>query len=350
MVTKLFPEIERVYFIEKYTLIHILEGSGSIQVDFENYFDWQDKAIYLEKGQYIKFLSEDFVVRKIEFPDETMFRNKDVRVLFKHLISLGYIDFAECSDCKSFLDKSVFSKDTEEIIDISSKQWYWQNPFQASKKEYQIIFDVKEVIDEQFPNNLTNSDVVRLINENGVDARTLVQKKIGVSITKLLAKKRLVESKRKIAFTDKNIQEISYEIGFKDAAYFNKVFKNTTGITPSEFRKNFEFKERDTFVQDILDLIKSHHTEQRSLEFYANKMNLAVKTLSKKTRDKLNTSLGQLIRSELISSSKISLAEGVPIQEIAYKMGFEESNHFSNFFKHHTGKTPSEFKSGKYNF
>lgn len=350
MVTKLFPEIDRVYFIEKYTLIHILKGSGSIQVDFENYFDWQDKAIYLEKGQYIKFLSEDFVVRKIEFPDETMFRNKDVRVLFKHLISLGYIDFAECSDCKSFLDKSIFSQDTGKIIDISSQQWYWQNPFQASKTEYRIIFDVKEVIDEQFPNNLTNSDVVKLINENGMDAQKLVHKKIGVSINKLLAKKRLVESKRKVAFTDKNIQEISYEIGFKDAAYFNKVFKNATGSTPSEFRKNFEFKERDTFVQDILDLIKSHHTEQRSLEFYANKMNLAVKTLSKKTRDKLNTSLGQLIRSELISSSKISLAEDRPIQEIAYQMGFEESNHFSNFFKHHTGKTPSEFKSEKYNF
>ncbi len=349
MVTKFFPEIDKVYFIDSYTLIHILKGTGNIQVDFENYFDWQDKAIYLEKGQYIKFLSDDFEVRKIEFPDETMFRNKDVRVLFKHLVSLGYIDFAKCADCKSFLDKSVFSKDTQEIIDISSKQWYWQNPFNASKNEYQIIFDVKEVIDEQFCNNLTNSDLVRLINENGVDAQALVHKKIGLSINKLLGKKKLVESKRKIAFTDKNIQEISYEMGFKDAAYFNKVFKKSTGTTPSEFRMNFDFKERDTFVQDIIGLIKSHHKQQRSLEFYADKMNLAVKTLSKKTRDKLNTSLGQLIRNELIVSSKLKLAEDMPIHKIAYQMGFEESNHFSNFFKHYTGKTPSEFKSEKYN-
>ncbi|TMM59102.1 helix-turn-helix domain-containing protein [Maribacter algarum] len=349
MVTKLLPEIDKVYFIDSYTLIHILEGSGNIQVDFENYFDWENKAIYLEKGQYIKFLSEDFVVRKIEFPDETMFRNKDVRVLFKHLISLGYIDFAECSDCKSFLDKSIFSEDTQEIIDISSKQWYWQNPFQASRSEYQIIFDVKEVIDEQFPNNLSNTDLVKLINENGVDAQALVHKKIGLSINKLLSKKRLVESKRKIAFSDKNIQEISFEMGYKDAAYFNRIFKNTTGSTPSEFRMNFDFKERDTFVQDIIGLIKAYHAEQRSLEFYADKMNLAVKTLSKKTRDKLNTSLGQLIRSELISSSKIRLAEDTPIHEIAYQLGFEEANHFSNFFKHYTGKTPTAFQSEKYN-
>lgn len=350
MVTKLFPEVDKVYFIDKYTLIHILSGRGNIQVDFENYFDWQDKAIYLEKGQYIKFMSDDFVVRKIEFPDETMFRNKDVRVLFKHLISLGYIDFAECNDCKSFLNKSIFSKDTEEIIDISSKQWYWQNPFGATRSEYQIIFDVKEVIDDQFPNHLTNADLAKLIKENGVDAQALVHKKIGLSINKLLGKKRLVESKRKIAFTDKNIQQISYEMGYKDAAYFNRVFKNSTGNTPSEFRVNFDFQRRETFVQDIIALIRSHHKEQRSLQFYADKMNLSVKALSKKTRNKLNTSLGQLIRSELISSSKMRLAENIPIHEIAYQMGFEEPNHFSNFFKHYTGKTPSEFTSKKYNF
>ncbi len=349
MVTKLLPEIDKVYFIDKYTLIHILSGRGNIQVDFENYFDWQDRAIYLEKGQYIKFLSDDFIVRKIEFPNETVFRNKEVRVLFKHLISLGYIDFEECTECQRFLDTSLFSENTQEIIDISAKQWYWQNPFKANKSEYQIIFDVKEVIDEQFPNRLTSADLVKLISENGVDAQALVNKKIGLSVSKLLGKKRLVESKRKIAFTDKNIQEISYEMGYKDAAYFNRVFKNTTGNTPSEFRSNFDFERRDTFVQDIIDLIQSHHKEERSLGFYADKMNLSVKTLSKKTRNKLNSSLGQLIRSELISSSKLRLAENVPVNEVAYQMGFEEPNHFSNFFRHYTGKTPSEFKSKKYN-
>jgi AraC-like DNA-binding protein len=138
-------------------------------------------------------------------------------------------------------------------------------------------------------------------------------------------------------------------MGYKDAAYFNRVFKQTTGYTPSEFRSNFDFERRDTFIQDIINLIQSHHKEQHSLEFYADKMNLSIKTLSKKTRNKLNTSMGQLIRSELISSSKSRLAENMPIHEVAYQLGFEEPNHFSNFFKHHTGKTPSEFKSKKYN-
>ncbi len=77
--------INKIYQIEKHTLIHILSGDGSIQVDFNNYYDWHDKAIFLEKGQYIKFLSDNFVVRKYEFFDEDKFYNNEVRVLFKHL-------------------------------------------------------------------------------------------------------------------------------------------------------------------------------------------------------------------------------------------------------------------------
>ncbi|MGW9684477.1 helix-turn-helix domain-containing protein [Flagellimonas sp. 2504JD1-5] len=349
MVEKLHPELNKVYFINKYTLFHIISGSGTIQVDFKNYNDWQDKAIYLEKGQYIKFFSDDFVVRKIEFPSKTIFEKKEVRVLFKHLISLGYINFNECEECKRYLSNTVFSENTSEIIDISSKQWYWQNPFQASKQEYQIIFDVKEIIDREYYGNFNNNDLSALMLENGYNAQALVKDKIGLSVRALLSNKRLMESKKKIAFTDKSIQEVSYETGYKDPAYFNRVFKNTTGQTPSEFRNDFDYENRDTFAQNLIELLKTHHAEQRNLEFYADKMNLSVKALSKKTRAKMNASLGQLIRNELISTSKKMLVQEASIKDVAYKLGFEEANHFSHFFKNYTGATPTDYRTKKYN-
>lgn len=348
-VEKTTPKVNEVYLIENHTLIHILSGSGSIQVDFKNYFDWQEKAIFLEKGQYIKFLSDDFVVRKIEFSNEITFYNKDVRVLFKHLISLGYIDLMECVECQKFLSESLLNENSANIIDVSSKQWYWQNPFNANKDEYQIIFDTKEIIDKQFYNNLKSVDMVELINEKGYNAQSLFKDKVGLSIKNLIGAKRLIESQKEIAFTEKNIQEISYELGFKDAAYFNRVFKKSTGQSPLQFRENFDYKQRDTFSQDILELLKTHHTEERNLEFYANKVNLSVKALSKKVRAKMNTSLGQLIRAELLNTAKLMLMDGESVTAVAHRLGFEETSHFSNFFKHYTKNTPSAFKSKKYN-
>lgn len=349
IVEKLHPKLNEVYFIKSHTLIHILSGQGSIQVDFKNYGDWQEKAIFLEKGQYIKFLSGDFELRRIEFSDESKFYNKEVRVLFKHLISLGYIDLMECEECKTFLAESLLENNTADIVDISSKQWYWQNPFKANKEEYQIIFDVKDIIDSEYFNGLTSKDLVGLISDRGYNAQALVKNKVGLSVKNLMSAKRLKESQKEIAFTDKNIQEISYDLGFKDVAYFNRVFKNSTFQTPKEFRNNFDFKNRDQFSQHIMELLKEHHQQQRSLSFYADRMNVSVKTLSKKVQSKMNTSLGQLIRLELVNTAKIMLLNGDSVAAISHKLGFEEANHFSRFFKHYSGTTPTQFKNEKYN-
>jgi len=349
-VEKFSPEINKVYQIEQHTLIHILSGNGSIQVDFNNYYDWQQKGIFLEKGQYIKFLSDSFLVRRIVFSDEDKFYNKEVRVLFKHLISLGYIDLNECEDCKRFLSASVLSEDSAtNIIDVSSKQWYWQNPFKANKEEYQIIFDAKEIIDKEYSNSLTNRDLVDLINQRGYNAQTLIKDKIGLSVKSLMSAKKLTESRKEIAFTDKSIQEISYHLGYKDDAYFNRVFKKATGLTPKQFRDNFDFKHRDLFTQDILALLKEYHTQERSLGFYADKMNVSIQTLAKRVQLKMNISLGQLIRLELINTAKLMLIDGESIVHISQNLGFEEPNHFSHFFKHYSGVTPTDFKSKKYN-
>lgn len=344
MVSKLYPELDKVYLINKYTMLHILEGTGGIEVDFKSYHDWKDKLIFLEKGQYIKFLSDNFLVRKIEFRDEEVFRNKDVRVLFKHLVALGYINFNECETCQDYLNNSVFSEQASDIIDISSEQWYWQNPFHVKKEEYHVIFDVKEVIDEQYKNHLSNEAISRIIGLHGYQAQALFKNKIGLSIKSMLNQKRFLETRKEVAFTDKSIKEIAYEHGFKDPAYFNRVFSKVVGQSPNKFRESINFESRDSFLPELYQLLETYHKEQRAIDFYAKKMNLSIKTLSKKVKDRLNITLGQLIRQELINTAKILLQTEISVKEIAYELGFEEASHFSLFFKHHTSQSPSHYR------
>jgi AraC-like DNA-binding protein len=52
----------------------------------------------------------------------------------------------------------------------------------------------------------------------------------------------LVEAKRLLAYTEKTVAEIAYELGFKDAAYFGRFFKRELGCTPGEFRKDARLK------------------------------------------------------------------------------------------------------------
>ena len=343
MVSLFKPPSHKVQFINSYVLYFIKSGSGALEVDFQNYGDWQDKLIYLSPGQYIKFLSPDFEVFSITFPDLATFESPDFRVLFKHLISLGYIDLSRCQDCQRFLSKSAFAKDGRHILDISADQWFWQNPFHADRQQYQVIFDLKEILDQKYQETISGQQLVQALDQQGLNVHQLVRDKLGITVGQMLAQKRNLESKRKIAFTNKSIQEISYESGFKDPAYFNRAFKKNTGETPRQFRANVEHPQRETFINDILELLHSYHHKHHQLGFYADKMNMSVPTLSKKIREKLNTSLGQLIRHEIISSAKKLLQQNLSIKEISYELGFEEPNHFSSFFKHYQGTTPSDF-------
>ena len=344
MVSKFQPELNKMYLIEKHTMLHILKGRGGIEVDFKSYHDWQDKLIFLEKGQYIKFLSENFLVRKIEFQDETVFKNKDVRVLFKHLVALGYINFNECNTCQQYLNHSVFSEQASDIIDVSSEQWYWQNPFHANQEEYHVIFDIKDVIDDQYKNHLTNDKISEIIGFQGYDAQALFENKVGITIKSLLGQKRFLESRKDIAFSDKSIKEIAYEYGYKDPAYFNRVFSKLAGTSPNKFREHINVERRDSFLAELYQLLETHHKEQRNIDFYADKMNVSIKSLSRKVKDKLNITLGQLIRQELINTAKFLLQTEVNVKDIAYELGFEEANHFSSFFKHYTSYSPLEYR------
>jgi AraC-like DNA-binding protein len=39
--------------------------------------------------------------------------------------------------------------------------------------------------------------------------------------------------------SEKPITEIAFEVGFTDSNYFSRAFKKNTGITPSEYRKQY---------------------------------------------------------------------------------------------------------------
>jgi AraC family transcriptional activator of pobA len=48
----------------------------------------------------------------------------------------------------------------------------------------------------------------------------------------------LIEAKRLLFYTDKSAKQITYELGFDDAAYFSNYFKKHTSFSPSEFRSS----------------------------------------------------------------------------------------------------------------
>lgn len=60
------------------------------------------------------------------------------------------------------------------------------------------------------------------------------------TVTEIIENRKLTEAKSQLTYTDKQISEIGYDLGYNEKAYFTRVFKKRTGKTPSEFREEMK--------------------------------------------------------------------------------------------------------------
>jgi transcriptional regulator GlxA family with amidase domain len=54
---------------------------------------------------------------------------------------------------------------------------------------------------------------------------------------------RVEDAKRRLERTDASVDEISWLVGYEDAAFFRRLFKRTTGLAPGAYRKRFRIPE-----------------------------------------------------------------------------------------------------------
>jgi len=79
---------------------------------------------------------------------------------------------------------------------------------------------------------------------------------------------------------------------------------------------------------------------------FASRLAIHVNHLNKIIKDLTGKSTTDIISGRIIQEAKILLRQStLNVSEIAYTLGFEQTAHFSNFFKKHTGASPSVFRS-----
>ncbi|MBR1872299.1 MAG: AraC family transcriptional regulator [Bacteroidales bacterium] len=98
--------------------------------------------------------------------------------------------------------------------------------------------------------------------------------------------------------------------------------------------------------EQFLKLVAEYHTQYRNMAFYADKMCLTPKYLSKLVKLSSGRSAPDWIDSFVILEAKNMLKYSeVPIKEIVFKLHFPNQSVFYKFFKSHTGQTPSEYRN-----
>jgi AraC-like DNA-binding protein len=128
------------------------------------------------------------------------------------------------------------------LDDLSKKQptLIASNSFHnvVSKKNEMRINKVCLYIQNNFYTKISLKEVADLIFLTESNFCKFFKKATGKTYSDYLNELRINEACRLLVQTEKSINQISFDCGFETLSYFNRVFLNKKGVTPSLFRKH----------------------------------------------------------------------------------------------------------------
>ncbi|CAH0143171.1 AraC family transcriptional regulator [Chryseobacterium sp. Bi04] len=131
----------------------------------------------------------------------------------------------------------------KQIIIRATRQWKKQNLnndiIKIPGSELDIFRDFSRHLEIHFREKHTVADYAELLH---IAPKTLTHKFKNLQLdspNQFIINRILLEAKRLLFYTDKPVKEIAYNLGYEDPAYFNRLFTNKTGSTPSNFKKNY---------------------------------------------------------------------------------------------------------------
>ncbi|MBR6999519.1 MAG: response regulator [Lachnospiraceae bacterium] len=111
----------------------------------------------------------------------------------------------------------------------------------ADEKTPAVISEAKLYMSLHFTNpNLMLQDVAKAVSMSGSRFSTVFSQQTGQTFTEYLMYLRLSKAKELLRTTNERSSQIAREVGYNDSHYFSYIFKKNTGITPSEYRAQYQ--------------------------------------------------------------------------------------------------------------
>ena len=98
-------------------------------------------------------------------------------------------------------------------------------------------------IQENYDKDLNMAVVSNHISMNYSLFSYVFKQYTGSNFVNYLKEIRIKEAKRLLEETDMRVVEISQSVGYENEKHFMKIFKSVCGVSPTEYRKNMQFKE-----------------------------------------------------------------------------------------------------------
>jgi two-component system response regulator YesN len=131
------------------------------------------------------------------------------------------------------LSKGLFSADeTLRHVDLALRRSH-----QANLGVRRMVRSAMAYIHEHYMESMTRQDIAEHVGYSPRHLDRCFDEEMELTPMAYLNRFRLRQSRRLLESTSRDIGEIASAVGFSDSAYFSRVFKQETGMSPTEYRK-----------------------------------------------------------------------------------------------------------------
>ena len=111
----------------------------------------------------------------------------------------------------------------------------------SDEKVPSVISEAKLFMSQNYSNaNLMLQDVAKAVNMSKSRFSTVFSQTTGQSFTEYLIYLRLSKAKELLKSSNLKSSQIATEIGYNDSHYFSYIFKKNVGMTPSDYRSQYQ--------------------------------------------------------------------------------------------------------------
>ena len=255
---------------ELYSIIWIRKGSGAISIDMRTYTINSDTIYCIKPGQAVKFepaeetegytlsFSADFLAMAGNHMEplyhSPLFHPLSPFSIIKveNRMGLEMLQVAE----KMITEFSNAYPGKEEILRgllkiflvYLNRQQEELQPQLMNLNQSGLASKFFSLLEKNFANRKMVSDYAQDLSVTPNYLNEIVKRASGFPASFHIRQRIILEAKRKAAYVRASMKEIAYDLGFDDIAHFSKYFKNASGVSFTDFRK--EISQQFSFAVD----------------------------------------------------------------------------------------------------
>lgn len=239
---------------EYYIFLLIESGAAKFTLDFEEVQLHEHSVFYVRPGQ-VHFPSLVKDIKGWFLAIDTMLINNDYKALFEEQFSIQQCICINPVTLKAIGETALLLKsalDSEKhfsnnialnlsnvFIGIIAQQYatQQQNLLSSKSKTESIAHQFKKALSANFLTTKSPSQYAQLLNYSLSHLNQSVKTATGFSVSYWIHQQIMLEAKRLLYYTNMDIKEIAYKLGYEDHTYFSRLFSKTVGLSPRAFRQ-----------------------------------------------------------------------------------------------------------------